>query len=71
MDPEAVNIKLLTHPQKALHKLYWYIACVLSQFAAPGLNSAANWHRACNIPSAACAVPAEDKQVVLEKYRGP
>jgi hypothetical protein len=30
--------ELLAHPQEALHSDTWYIACVLCQLAAPGLN---------------------------------
>jgi hypothetical protein len=29
---------LLAHPQEALHSGTWYIACVLCQLAAPGLE---------------------------------
>jgi hypothetical protein len=32
---------LVAHPQEALHKGTWYIACVLCQLAAPGLEW--NW----------------------------
>jgi hypothetical protein len=55
---------LLAHPQEALQNGTWYIACMLCQLAATGLERS-------NIPSAACEVPPEDEQVTLEIYRGP
>jgi hypothetical protein len=65
---------LLAHPQQALHNGTWYTACVLCQLAVPGLE----WNcfgqlipHASNIPSAVCAAPPEDEQVMLETYRGP
>jgi hypothetical protein len=60
---------LLAYPQEALHKGTWYIACVLCQLAAPGLE----WNSARNarIPSAVCVAPPEDEQVMLETRRGP
>jgi hypothetical protein len=43
----------------------WYIACVLCQLAAPGLEW--NWHNT----HAISKVPPDDEQVMLETCRGP
>jgi hypothetical protein len=56
---------LLAHPQEALHKRH-LVYCVKLQ----------SWHSQLtfysrNIPSAVCAVPPEDEQVMLETCRGP
>jgi hypothetical protein len=54
---------LLAHLQEALHNNTLYIACVLCQLAAPGLE----WNSQC----AKCcfSVPPEDEQVMLETCR--
>jgi hypothetical protein len=44
----------------------WYIAGVLCQLAAPGLEFHAR-----DIPSDLCAAPLENEQVMLETCRGP
>jgi hypothetical protein len=53
---------LLAHPLEALHRLHLgYIACVVYQLAAPGLEFHSN-------PG---ATPPEDEQVMLETCRSP
>jgi hypothetical protein len=68
---------LFAHPQKVLHKqhlVYWVrvISVGCTKIIIVKLQS---WHNqltlyARNIPSAVCAVPPEDEQVMLETCRG-
>jgi hypothetical protein len=62
---------LLAHPQEALHKRHLvYCVRVKSVSCYPDWCSQLTYH-ARNIPSAVCAVPPEDEQVMLETCRGP
>jgi hypothetical protein len=71
---------LLAHSQESLHKRHLvYFVRVMSvgcNRIEVELVSEISWcsqltQHACNIPSAVCAKPPEDQQVMLEKFRGP
>jgi hypothetical protein len=67
---------LLAHPQEALHKRHLVYYVRMSAGCATVVVKLQSWHSqltlyARNIPSAVCAVPPEDEQVMLETCRGP
>jgi hypothetical protein len=68
---------LLAGPQEELHKRHLlYCVRILSVGCVTIAVSLQSWHNqltlyARNIPSAACVVPPEDEQVMIETFRGP
>jgi hypothetical protein len=61
---------LLAHPQEALHNRH-LVYCVRIMSVGCATIAVSLTLYACNTPSAVCETPLEDKQVMLETYRGP
>jgi hypothetical protein len=62
---------LLAHPQQVLHKrhLAYYVRTrIMSVGCATIAVKPQSWYS--NVPSAVCATPSKDEQVILETCRG-
>jgi hypothetical protein len=61
---------LFAHPQEALHKRHLVYCVRVMLVKLQSWCSQLTYHEL-NMPSAVCAVPPEDEQVMLETCRGP